>query len=366
MSAIDIAEQVNNTQARAVDVVAEALTRLDRVEPWLNAFDRVDREGALHIAREVDRRVANGERLPLAGVPIGVKKGERPLQRERLVAAGCVPLGRTTVAGPGTPWQTWGRNDRGPTRNPWHPGRTPGGSSAGSAAAVAAGIVPLATGVDGAGSVRIPAAWCGVVGLKVTAGALPDRAQDDLAAVGPLAADPEDARRYLEVLLGDLGQPIENPVAVWSADLGFADTDPEQAAIAYERARRLFDLHDVDLTLQDPAPDWFAARQGRPVRGENGRRLAELFECADLLLTPTTPNPPHGHDGPGARMSTNLTWAFNISGHPAASIPAGFDRDGLPVGLQVVARHGREIDLLAAARRAPPLSDARHGDHGRV
>ena len=75
-----------------------------------------------------------------------------------------------------------------------------------------------------------------------------------------------------------------------------------------------------------------------------------VFETADLLLTPTTPGPPHGHDGPGARINTSLTWAFNLSGHPAISIPAGFDSCGLPVGLQAVARHGREADLLAAAR----------------
>nr|WP_232837229.1 amidase family protein [Lentzea terrae] len=78
--------------------------------------------------------------------------------------------------------------------------------------------------------------------------------------------------------------------------------------------------------------------------------LDELFETADLLLTPTTPGPPHGHDGPGDRINTSLTWAFNLSGHPAISIPAGFDSEGLPVGLQAVARHGREADLIAAAR----------------
>ncbi|MET9230440.1 amidase family protein [Lentzea sp. NPDC003310] len=74
-----------------------------------------------------------------------------------------------------------------------------------------------------------------------------------------------------------------------------------------------------------------------------------MFETADLLLTPTTPGPPHGHDGPGERINTALTWAFNLSGHPAISIPAGFDSCGLPVGLQAVARHGREADLVAAA-----------------
>ncbi|HUQ60790.1 MAG TPA: amidase family protein [Lentzea sp.] len=82
--------------------------------------------------------------------------------------------------------------------------------------------------------------------------------------------------------------------------------------------------------------------------------LDKLFETTDLLLTPTTPGPPHGHNGPGSRVNTALTWAFNLSGHPAISIPAGFDSEGLPVGLQAVARHGREADLVAAARLVSP------------
>ncbi|WP_328593180.1 amidase [Lentzea tibetensis] len=362
LNAVDIAATVNSGATTAVEVTRKALERLQKVEPELRAFHHVDRESALHQANEIDRRIARGEHLPLAGVPIGVKQGERKLQRERLVRAGCVPLGTTTVPGPSTPWQTWGRNDQGPTRNPWCPDRTPGGSSAGSAAAVAAGVVPLATGVDGAGSLRIPAAWCGVLGLKVTAGALPDRAENDLAAAGPLARHPDDAARYLEVVLGrDLGEPTSSPKAVWSADLGFADTDPVQAATARARARALAP-EDTDFSLLDPEPAWFAARAHEPttVRDENNRRLAELFADADLLLTPTTPCPPHGHEGPGQRMSTSLTWAFNLSGHPAISIPAGFDEHGCPVGLQVVARHGRETDLLAAARAVsavPPPCD---------
>nr|WP_245744311.1 amidase family protein [Lentzea fradiae] len=107
--------------------------------------------------------------------------------------------------------------------------------------------------------------------------------------------------------------------------------------------------------LRDPAEDWYAHRCGP------NPALDELFETTDLLLTPATPGPPHGHDGPGARVNTALTWAFNLSGHPAISIPAGFDSAGLPVGLQAVARHGREADLVAAARAvlgttSPPLA----------
>jgi Asp-tRNA(Asn)/Glu-tRNA(Gln) amidotransferase A subunit family amidase len=111
--------------------------------------------------------------------------------------------------------------------------------------------------------------------------------------------------------------------------------------------------------LLDPAPAWLALRtpgadlaEARRIRAENDRRLDRLFSGADLLLTPTTPTAPHGHDGPGDVYSTALTWAFNVSGHPALSMPAGFGADGCPAGLQLVAGPGREALLLAAAQEA--------------
>ncbi|MDX8035581.1 amidase [Lentzea sp. BCCO 10_0856] len=300
------------------DRVAEALARLDQLEPVLCAF------------HEVYRWFAPADpSLPLAGLPIAVKRGERRSHRSSLMALGCVPIGLTTTPDGTTPWQTWGRNSRGVTRNPWNLARTPGGSSAGSAVAVASGVVPLATGVDGAGSIRVPAAWCGVLGLKTTS--------SERAAVGVFTRDPS----LLAIYLGT--SEVSSPTAVWSSDLGFAAVDDEQAEIAWRAAAPLRP-RPVDLVLRDPADDWFAGRCGP------NPALDALFETTDLLLTPTTPGPPHGHDGPGARINTSLTWAFNLSGHPAISIPAGFDSDGLPVGLQAVARHGREADLVAAAR----------------
>ncbi|MEV4862356.1 hypothetical protein MRBLMF1_003649 [Streptomyces ossamyceticus] len=159
--------------------------------------------------------------------------------------------------------------------------------------------------------------------------------------------------------------------AVWSADLGFAGPDPEPAAVAHAAALRLEDAGLLRLVpsarpvrLDDPAPAWLALRDssasdagaGRTavdaLRAGNDRRLDALFADADLLLTPATPNAPHGHEGPGDRYSTALTWAFNLSGHPALSLPAGFGSDGCPVGLQVVARHGEEDLLLDVARAA--------------
>ncbi|MFE7759912.1 amidase [Streptomyces sp. NPDC057438] len=370
-----IAEGVRTRALCAVDVVADALVRVERAEPTLCAFAEVWAEDALRWAAEVDARVAGGEWLPLAGVPIGVKGrgGLRSAAARALVAAGCVPVGATSVPGPGTPWQTWGLGAGGRTVNPWRADRTPGGSSAGSAAAVAAGLVPMATGTDGAGSVRIPAAWCGVIGLKATNGRLPSPDRTGLAAPGVLTRHASDAAAYWRCVTGETAEgTCPPPTAVWSADLGFADTDPEPAAVAHRAALRLADAGLVRLVrpdapprLENPAPAWSALRSApashagvtalraaQELRAENDRRLAALFTEVDLILTPTTPNAPHGHDGPGDRYSTALTWAFNLSGHPAASMPAGFGADGCPVGLHLVARHGEEALLLRVAQAA--------------
>jgi Asp-tRNA(Asn)/Glu-tRNA(Gln) amidotransferase A subunit family amidase len=227
---------------------------------------------------------------------------------------------------------------------------------------VAAGLVPLATGIDGAGSVRIPAGWCGVVGVKVTN---PD--PERLTAPGPLAGSVADAAAYLGVAVAE---PVGRVRAVWSADLGFADVDGRVVAVARAAADRVFAAGvvrvDHDLVLVDPARTWFALRGGAPAdRGLNDRRLAAAFEVADVLLTPTTPFPAHGHDGPGETLNVSLTWAFNLSGHPAASVPAGLGPDGVPVGLQVVGRHGAEATVLGVASTVSGVDTMRPvGDHG--
>ncbi|MFJ8537476.1 amidase [Streptomyces sp. NPDC093591] len=377
-SVVDIASAVRSRTLRAVDVVASALERIERADPVLCAFIEVWGGEALQRAREVDARVAAGERLPLAGVPIGVKGRHGVRAAGPLLAAGCVAVGATSVPGPGTPWQTWGLGRYGRTVNPWRYDRTPGGSSAGSAAAVAAGLVPLATGSDGAGSVRIPAAWCGVVGLKAGNGRLPSADRTGLMAPGALARSAEDVAAYWAVMSraeraaapGDGTDAVpgayDAPTAAWSPDLGFASPDPDVVAVAHSAAVRLAEAGAIRLVrprtglrLDDPAPAWLALRTpgadpspAHRIRAANNRRLAALFSGVRLLLTPTAPTPPHGHEGPGERYSTALTWAFNLSGHPAISVPAGFGPDGCPVGLQVVAAHGQEGLLLEVARRA--------------
>ncbi|MEZ3177338.1 amidase [Streptomyces pimonensis] len=367
-----IASAVRGRRLRAVDVAAEALARIERTDPVLCAFAEVWGGEALRRAGEVDARVAAGEPLPLAGVPVAVK-GRRGLRAAGpLLEAGCVAVGATSVPGPGTSWQTWGLGAHGRTVNPWRADRTPGGSSAGAAVAVAAGLVPLATGSDGAGSVRIPAAWCGVVGLKVTGGRLPSPDRTGLASPGVLTRTAADATAWWRVVSGRTGEAVAAPsfpvTAIWSPDLGFAAPAPGPVALARASVDRLVDAGVVRLTrppvwpqplLVDPAPAWLALRtpgadpaDAHRVRAVNDRRLDALFARTGLLLTPTAPTAPHGHDGPGDVYSTALTWAFNVSGHPALSLPAGFGTDGCPAGLQLVAARGQEEVLLAVAREA--------------
>ncbi|MER7724147.1 amidase family protein [Streptomyces sp. NPDC096323] len=342
------------TDSRAA---SETLAAIEREDPRLGAFTGVWREEALAM-------LPAAARLPLRGLPFAVKgpTGIRSYAARRLIAAGGVPVGSTSVPGPGTYWKTWGLGTHGRTVNPWRADRTPGGSSAGSAVAVAADLVDLATGSDGAGSVRIPAAWCGVFGLKTTNGLLPSPDRSGLASAGVLTRTAAQAHTYLRCVLDDYEPAAaELPLAAaYSPDLGFADVDPEVEAVVRAAVRRLVAAEvvrpaDGGCALLDPGAAWQAVRDGEApqhlgeLRRENDRRLDAFFEGTPLLLTPVTPNRPHGHDGPGALLSTSLTWAFNLSGHPAASVPAGFTPDGCPVGLQLVARRGADASLLAMA-----------------
>ncbi|TDC63972.1 amidase family protein, partial [Streptomyces hainanensis] len=269
LGAVDIAAAVRSGELSAAEVTAAALRRIAEVDDGVRAFADVWRDAAHADARRVDAAVRRGGRPPLAGVPIGVKatEGRSSEQSRRLLAAGCVPVGATATPGPGTPWRTWGLTDRGPTRNPWLPDRSPGGSSAGSAVAVATRMVPLATGNDGAGSVRIPAAWCGVVGLKPTTGRLPARDRAGLNVGGPLVRHAADAAAWLAAVAGpSTPRPATARARItWSATLGFATPEPAVAAVAEAASRALtgrLGLTPVDrpVRLRDPAPAWTALR----------------------------------------------------------------------------------------------------------
>ncbi|MER5820724.1 amidase family protein, partial [Streptomyces californicus] len=212
-------------------LVADALARIEATQPTLNAFRHLRAEAALVEAAEADRRLAAGERLPLLGVPVAVKDdtdvaglpthfgcaGERPPATadseavRRLRAAGAVVVGKTNSCELGQ-WPFTEGPGFGATRNPWNTAHTPGGSSGGSAAAVAAGLVPAALGSDGAGSVRIPAAWTHLVGIKPQRGRVSVHPHSDafqgLTVNGPLARTVADAALLLDAAAGPHPQDL--------------------------------------------------------------------------------------------------------------------------------------------------------------
>ncbi|HEX9259460.1 MAG TPA: amidase, partial [Acidimicrobiales bacterium] len=222
----DLAEQVRRREVSARELVEHALARIDALNPRLNAFVAVDADDARAQAAAVDERIVRGEDVgPLAGIPIGVKdledargfvtaKGNAKyavappaeadsVQVARLRAAGCVVLGKTNAPEFGLRAET-DNPVFGITRNPWDPSRTSGGSSGGSSSAVAAGMVALATGSDGGGSIRIPSAATGLSGLKPTQGWVPAGdasavSWQDLSTRGPMARRVVDVAFALDV-----------------------------------------------------------------------------------------------------------------------------------------------------------------------
>jgi len=300
-SAVELAELIRRRSLSPVEVTRAVLERIERLNTRLGAYVMVHAERALDEARAAERAVMAGEPLgPLHGVPVSIKDnlwsaGERTTYGSRLLAefvapedapsvvglgaAGAIFVGRTNL--PEFAWR--GSTDNrlfGESRNPWDLTRTPGGSTGGGAAAVAAGLGPLALGSDGAGSIRIPASFCGLVGLKPTFGRVPmypaAGGNELVAHVCPLArsvrdvalmmsaiarhdrrdpfALPDDGLDYLaacnEPLAGARGSA---PVRIaWSANLGFAPVEPETREIA-EAAARAFS--EVGLTVEEASPD---------------------------------------------------------------------------------------------------------------
>ncbi|MDE3069235.1 MAG: amidase, partial [Acidobacteriota bacterium] len=248
------ARMIADGEASSTELVELALARIDATQQTLNAFRAVCAEEARAGAREADAQIARGERAPLLGVPVAIKDdvdlagystpfgtaGEHPVARHdseavaRLRAAGAVIVGKTTTCEYGQ-WPISESSSHGQTRNPWALGHTPGGSSGGSAAAVAAGVVSAAVGSDGAGSVRIPAAWCHLVGVKPQRGRISTWPEVDsfngLTCIGPLARTVDDAALMLDVLAGNHPGDRDRPPAPRGSFVQAARSGPERMRI---------------------------------------------------------------------------------------------------------------------------------------
>jgi amidase len=433
-----------------LEVMQAALERLDRVNPVVNAFVTVDREGALRQARRATAALARRAASlgSLHGIPVGIKdvtltKGMRTTFGsklfedfvpdedaavvERLRAAGAIILGKTN-----TPEFAFGPNTVnavfGATRNPWNPALSAGGSSGGSAAALATGMCTIAQGSDLGGSLRGPAALCGVVGFRTTPGLIPRYpevlAWDSYSVEGPMARTVGDAALLLSVMAGPADDRAPMNYAVdarafraavarpsvkgsriaWTTDMGgLVTVDPEVAG-AVEDAAAAFrklgarveraspDMGDVPEVVAltrgflmvarhaDKLERWggqlqaglventtqglgLSARdiaRGELLRTRLWQRVRAFLETRELWLTPTAAVPafpielPHpmeigGKPAGKTLQRSYLTYAFSVLGLPAISVPCGFTRAGLPIGLQIVGRPRQEAAVLRAA-----------------
>ncbi|HWA53728.1 MAG TPA: amidase family protein, partial [Solirubrobacterales bacterium] len=254
-------EQARQLQAGEVasrDLVAEAVALAAASQDTLNAFRVICAEEALEAADEADRRLQAGERAPLLGVPVAIKDdvdlgghttpfgcgGGRPAVRDaeavrRLREAGAIVIGKTHAPEVGL-WHFTETPLHGATRNPWNLDHTPGGSSGGAAAAVAAGIVPAAIGSDGAGSIRIPAAGTGLVGLKPQRGRIstwPDAESfNGLSVFGPLARSTADAALLLDAVHGNVPADLHKPTPPAESFADAAAREPGRLRVAVSYA----------------------------------------------------------------------------------------------------------------------------------
>ncbi|MDF3310693.1 amidase [Rhodococcus koreensis] len=434
-TAAAIAVRVRSGALAPVDAVSDALNRIAERDPVLNAFVSVRADEALAEATALATR-ADLVKLPLAGVPVAVKDkvalvgaplrdGSAATSVEpsatdhpvvaRLRAAGAVPVGLTAVS----ELCVWGTTDSPGfvTRNPWNTGLSAGGSSGGAAAAVAAGMVPISHGTDCLGSIRIPAAACGLVGLKPGRGLVPSEiganSMHSMAENGPLTTTVADAALMLSVLAGrpelaEIGDPGRARIAVV---LGHPNpmvrTDAHWACGVEETARILdaaghlttaakatqvysatsvpdlvrwfagvaADAETLDRAMLQPRTRRHAAvgravnrvglvRPGPVARVE--RRLRALAEHFDVVVTPALAHPP-----PAAVEWSRRSWLanaiacmrfapynslWNLVGWPAVTVPVGIHpHTRTPLAVQIAAPPGGETTVLALAAQLEQL-----------
>lgn len=448
VSAVELAAALRAGAVRPAEVVGACLERIERSQPVLNTYVTVTRDEAMRHASRVETLDAA---LPLRGVPFSVKDnietlgtrttfgsktlaanmaGAEAIAVRRLRAAGGVFVGKTTL--PEFASTVLSESPlTGVTRNPWNTDYTPGGSSSGAAAAVAAGLEPIALTTDAGASTRLPAAICGVLGMKPSMGLVPyapfpdgfgnfihmgliTRTVADLALAldcvsGEDAADPQSIGIPQTRALAALQTPfaLAGQRIAWRAFLGNKALEEEvrdlcEATLQQLRLRGA-SVEAFDGPWEPAAPTWRVLQQmnwlgrfGQPddaaaaqmdpgfvagVRAGAATTGPDLnaaiykrsgyfhtvqawFERFDWIATPVTTLPavPLSHKGdtplvingkPAGEL--RAAWGpylnvFNLTGHPALAIPAGFTRAGLPVGIQLVGRLYADVDLLRIAR----------------
>jgi amidase len=443
--------QLANGTVTSDELVRRSLRAIGSSQSTLNAFRVVLTEQALADAAAADRRRAAGQQLPLLGIPIAVKDDVdvagvptrfgadgniRPATADaevvrRLRAAGAVIVGKTNTCELGQ-WPFTSGPAFGHTRNPWSRKHTPGGSSGGSAAAVAAGLVPAAIGSDGGGSVRIPAAWTHLVGIKPQRGRistwpLPE-AFNGITVNGVLARTVTDAALVLDAASGNVDGDLHKPPPVRVSDYIGRAPGPLKIALSTKFPYNLFraklhpEIRDALATVagqleqlghtvvrNDPdygvrmswnflsrstagLLDWVdrlgdvtldrrtvanmrmgrllsenVLRKARAREVDAQRRIGWIFNLVDVVLAPTTAQPPpvlHDFDHRGG-LSTDrtmihrcpVTWPWNVLGWPSINVPAGFTSDGLPIGVQLMGPANSEPLLISLAAELEALND---------
>jgi aspartyl-tRNA(Asn)/glutamyl-tRNA(Gln) amidotransferase subunit A len=431
MTILEMAAALRAKKVSSLELTTEALQKITRENPRLNAFITVTADAARARASAMDAELSHGlDRGPLHGIPIAHKdlvytKGVRTTGGSKIFMdfvpdhdadialsldrAGTVMVGKTNLHE-----FAYGITSTNPhfgaVRNPWDTDRIPGGSSGGSGAAVAAGILPFATGTDTGGSIRIPASFCGVTGLKPTFGLISKRGVMPLGwtmdHMGPITKTVRDAavsfhamagvangyvppnnadirglriglpvNYYFDALDLEVAESVRTAIQTAAAlgarvvDVTVPDINAlntigrvlllaEATSVHQPHLNRRADIGPDVLTLLDqgrliPGPDYVDAQRLRRIYL---REFSKLWADVDCIFTPTTPTPAPkigqttmkvGSADEDVRLATTrLMRAINVLGIPALSIPCGFTKSGLPIGLQILGAPRAEDTLL--------------------
>lgn len=448
MSALELSEAYRGGELSPVDVFDSLITRIKELNPVMNSIVTLDEDRARRLAKDAEAAIKRGEEKgPLHGIPIALKDAteaegmritygskllanhvskKNSVSTARLQKAGGIILGTTNISDLSVVISTTHNLVVGSTLNPWDTTRSSGGSCGGAAAALASGMAPLATATDGWGSLRIPACFCGVYGIKPSIGRIPlypsVAGWETLITEGCITRTVSDAALYIDAARGydmrsrtslpnekgsyleGLKDGVEGIKFAYSPNLGHIQVDPEiaeitrKAAFAFQKlgcdvteiGQEFPDLRREMLTLvcasahaAFPLKKWrdemdplfwefplmketFTVRdyiRAEFSRGEVCKVAKRVFDDCDFLLTPMAAIAPFKIDERGGPMGpsvvagksvdpmswTDFVYPFNFTTQPAATVPCGFTKEGLPVGLQIVGKHFDDAGLLRAS-----------------